>query len=279
MKIIFLCDFFLDDILGGGEICNECVIENFKKKDKEVVKLKTKNTDIKTIANYKDTFFIIGNFTFLSKETIDYITNNINYCIYEHDYKFAINRNPAKYVNFLLPKNEIIYYDFYKNAKKIICQTDFQKEIFEKNLNFSNIISLGTNFWLDSHYDIFEKLSNISKNNKTAIIDYAIEHKNTAGSIAFCKKNNLFFELIKDYNYENFLKKLGTYSNFVFLPQTPETFSRTVLEARMMNVNVYSNSLIGCTKEPWYKEYKGKDLISFTKEKNKQAYKFFEDLL
>jgi hypothetical protein len=279
MKIVFLCDFFLEDILGGGEICNECVIDNFKKKDKEVIKLKTKDTDLKTIANYKDNFFIIGNFTFLNKEIIDYITNNINYCIYEHDYKFASNRNPAKYVNFLLPKNEIIYYDFYKNAKKIICQTDFQKDIFEKNLNFSNIVSLGTNFWLDNHYQIFEELSSISKNNKTAIIDYAIQHKNTAGSIAFCKKNNLNFELIKDYNYENFLKKLGTYSNFVFLPQTPETFSRTVLEARMMNVDVYSNSLIGCTKEPWYKEYKGKDLISFTKEKNKQAYKFFEDLL
>ncbi len=278
MKIIFLADYFLEDILGGGEICNECVIKHLKN-DNEVLKIKTQNINLKLISDYRDYFFIIGNFVFLNKEVLNFIKENCNYVIYEHDYKFLKNRNPARYINFIAPQEEIIFYEFYKNAKKIICQTDFQKNIVEKNLKIDNVISLGTNFWLDSHYKLLEEYSNIDKNNKYAVVAYQIEHKNTIGAIEYCKKNNLEFNLIQDQNYESFLKKMGVNKGLVFLPKTPETFSRTVLEARMMNIEVRSNNLIGCTKESWFHDYKGIDLIKYTKNKNKQAYKIFEELL
>lgn len=278
-KVVFLCDLFLEDFLGGGEICNECVIQNFINKNYHVEKIYTNKTNSKILANYKDCFFVVGNFVFLENETIEYIKNNLNYVIYEHDYKFLKNRNPAKFINFEAPNEQIIFYDFYKNAKKIICQSKFQKSILEKNLKLDNIISLGTNFWLDSQYKIFEETADKEKIKKCAIADYNIPHKNTAGAIQFCLKNNLEYDLIKDSNYENFLKKLGSYGSFVFLPQTPETFSRTILEARMMNVETYTNGLIGCKKEDWFALYKGKDLIEFTKQKNQEAYKIFEELV
>jgi hypothetical protein len=278
-KIAFLCDFYLEDFLGGGEICNECVIQNFKNKKYTVEKLRTNQVNINTIANYKDYFFVVGNFLLLKQDTINFIKDNINYVIYEHDYKFLKNRNPAKFLNFEAPSHQILFYDFYKNAKKIICQTDFQKNIVEKNLKLDNVISLGTNFWLEKHYDVFEKMFNQEKKQKCAVIEYNVDHKNTKGAIEYCIKNNLEFDLISDKNYENFLKKLGSYKSFVFLPKTPETFSRTILEARMMNVEIYSNNLIGCTKEEWFKDYKGLELIRYTKEKNKQAFKIFEELV
>lgn len=278
MKIAFIADFFLEDILGGGEICNECVIKHLEKKH-QIVKLKSDKINLEIISNYKDYFFIVGNFVFLKNDVYNFILNNCKYIIYEHDYKFLKNRNPAKFVNFIAPNKEIIFYDFYKNAKKIICQTEFQKIILQKNLNLNNIVSLGTNFWLETHYNLLEEYSNICKNNKYAIVDYQIDHKNTIGAIEYSKKNNLDFELIKDKNYESFLKKLGVNKGFIFLPKTPETFSRTVLEARMMNLETKINNLIGCSKEEWFVHYKGLDLINFTKEKNKQAFKFIEELI
>ena len=64
--------------------------------------------------------------------------------------------------------------------------------------------------------------------------------------------------------YRDFLKKLSANEKFVFLPKTPETLSRVVIEARMMNVSVVTNNLVGASKEPWF-ELKGKNLIEHIK--------------
>lgn len=278
-KIVFLCDFFVEDILGGGEICNESLINYFKDDNYDVLKLKTSNVSLEKIMTLKDSFFIVGNFVNLQQSIIDYISENIRYIIYEHDYKFVKNRNPAKYLNFLVDKQDLINLNFYKNAKQIICQSKFQKDIFEKNLSLDNIFSSGNNFWFKEHYDLMEEKSKHIKKNKAAIIDYQIQHKNTLGAIEYCKKNNINYDLIKSNDYIKFLEMFGNYNSFVFLPQTPETFSRTCIEARMMNVSLHINGLIGCAKEDWFKGLKGVELINFLKQKNKETYLYFKNLI
>jgi hypothetical protein len=278
MKIVFIADAFIEDILGGGEICNECVINNYKNNNVEVIKLHSYKSNLETIKSLKNSFFIIGNFIGLKTDVLEYITNNLNYIIYEHDYKFLKSRNPAKYFNFIAPYEEIVYYNFYKNAKKVFCQSEFQKQIIYNNLKIENLFSLGTNFWLEQHYNLMEQISTITKKQKYAIIDYNIDHKNTFGSIQYCINNKLEYEIIKDSNYDSFIKKLGQYKGFIFLPKTPETFSRTCLEAKMMNLELKINNLIGASKETWFKEYKGIELIKHTKELNQRAYKLFMEL-
>ena len=81
----------------------------------------------------------------------------------------------------------------------------------------------------------------------------------------------MVYKLIKDNIYLSFLEKIGSYSSFMFLPKTPETFSRTCAEARMMNVQVIGNNNIGCLREDWFKEHKGKDLVNYLKNSNKTA--------
>lgn len=278
MKIVFLSDAFLKNINGGGEICDDCICNSLQEKH-DILKLETYKINLNNIDSLKSYFFIISNFTLLSEEVKSFIKNNLNYIIYDHDYKFVVDRNPAKYINFKVPDNLLINIDFYKNAKKIICQSTFQKNIFEVNLNLKNIISIGTNFWKEEDYDIIKNMSNIQKKDFYAVLESPIDHKNTIGSVEYCKNNNLQYELIPPMDYKNFLQCFGKYKGFIFLPKTPETFSRTVLEAKMMNMQVISNNLIGCKKEDWYKKYNGNDLIDFTKQKNQEAYKIFEELI
>lgn len=278
MKIVFVSDFFLNNILGGGEICDDCVIRHLEKNN-EVEKIQSSNLTLKKATELKDCLFIISNFVLVSSEVLEYITDNIKYIIYEHDYKFLNTRNPGKFINFEVPDNQIINRKFYLKSKNIICQSTFQKHIFEKNLKLKNIISIGTNFWLDDHYRILEEKSLLVKNDKYAILDSQNPNKNTAGAIEYCKKNNINYELIPSIKYEDFLSIFGNYKGFIFLPQSPETFSRTVIEARMMNMEVITNNLIGSKKEEWYKNYKGKELIDFIRNKNKEAYKIFESLI
>jgi hypothetical protein len=105
------------------------------------------------------------------------------------------------------------------------------------------------------------------------VMDSPIWHKNTGGSVETCKKLKKPYILISDSNYLSFLEKIGTYSSFIFLPKTPETFSRTCAEARMMNVQVIGNNNIGCLKEEWFKKYKGVELINYLKKYNIEAIK------
>ncbi len=73
-----------------------------------------------------------------------------------------------------------------------------------------------------------------------------------------------------------FLKNLSKNKNLIFFPRTPETFSRIVVEARMMNMGLVTNNLIGATKEPWFKK-KGLELIDVFIEKRKEIAEVIEN--
>jgi len=278
MKLVFIADYYVDDILGGGEICNDVVITKLSDTF-DILKIKSNKCSISFLEENKNNFFIIANFLNISQDCLRYITNNCKYIIYEHDYKFCIDRNPANYLNFQIPKNKLVFESFFKNAKKIICQSTFQKNIIEKNLSFNNTISIGTNFWHQSEYELMRDLSNLPKEDKISIINYNIDHKNTNGAVKYCKDNNKNYVLIYDNDRKLFLEKLSSNRYFIFLPKTPETFSRTVLESRMMNVEVITNQLIGCKHEEWYNLYKGSDLIDFTIVRNTEAISTFKDII
>ena len=87
-----------------------------------------------------------------------------------------------------------------------------------------------------------------------------IKHKNTIDAIRYCEANKYAYDLIPQLAYGEFLQNMSNNQRFVFFPKTPETLSRIVVEARMMNISVVTNSLVGATKEPWYK-FKGEELI------------------
>ena len=278
MTVVFISDFFAEDILGGGEICTERVINHLKTVTK-VEKIRSKDCSINFLSDNASSKFIIGNFVMLSEQVKSFITSNLDYSIYEHDYKFVKNRNPAAYKNFSVPIDQLVNISFYKGAKYIICQSKFQKNIIDSNLFLKNTISLGTNFWTDKQYDILEANSSSMKNGFCAIIDYRIDHKNTAGAVEFCNSRNMSSEKISGKDYEMFLDMFGKFTSFAFFPKTPETFSRTCVEARMMNMKLYTNELVGCVHEDWFSNLVGTDLIDFMKRSNESALKFFEGIV
>ena len=59
------------------------------------------------------------------------------------------------------------------------------------------------------------------------------------------------------------------YEGFIFLPKTPETLSRIVVEARMMGLGIIANHNVGATKEEWF-SLKGSKLIKVMREKRQE---------
>ena len=266
-KIIFIADYFTHQILGGGELNNEELIELLKIHN-SVNTINSNNVTVDYLQNNRENKFIIANFAILGHLEKDYITEHLNYIIYEHDHKYLVTRNPADYPNFKAPKEQIINYNFYKNAKAVLCQSSFHKDIVYKNLKLDNIVSVGGNLWSEKTLQMLEECSLKKKQDVCSIMDSPISHKNTAKTIAYCKYKEMPYELIKSADYHTFLDKLSNNDKLAFFPETPETLSRIVVECRMMGMNTITNKTIGAIGEGWF-DLKGLHLIGAMREKRK----------
>ena len=263
MKIVFISDFFVEHILGGGELNDHELLTILQSKGHEVLKIQSHlvNENYIKTKNKEGYCFIVSNFINMSPACLNYL-RECKYIIYEHDHKYLKTRNPAMYEDFLAPETEIINYEFYKSAKSVFCQSNFHKSIIEKNLKLENIENLSGNLWSVDSLEVMRILSKKEKKDICAVLDSRIEHKNTYLTSKYCDSKNINYELISSSNYYEFLSMLGTCDKFIFLPKTPETLSRIIVEARMMGLTVISSKNIGATREPWYK-LKGEELINY----------------
>ena len=266
-KIIFVADFFANEVPGGGELNNQELIEILRGRDTHVLEVKSNRLTPEFISECsKKVKFIVANFAMLPEESKTMLENDREYIIYEHDHKYVRSRNPANYDNFIAPKSEIINFSFYKNAKAVLCQSKFHADIVESNLKLDNIVSLGGNLWSEDSLEIMLSMSKVDKKPTCAIMSSTNWHKNTADAIKLCKTKQWDYDIIPPCSYMEFLLRLGESEKFVFLPKTPETLSRITVEARMMGLSVVTNSLVGATKEDWF-SLKGEELIEFIKNK------------
>jgi len=270
MKIIYVSDFLAEDVIGGAELNDHELLSLLKNGEHEVSTIRAREVSSDLIEQNKENKFIISNFTHLS-EQLKKELQDCRYVIYEHDHKYLPSRDPSKYKDFLAPKEEIINYEFYKKANAVFCQSKFHASIAEKNLKLDNIISLGGSLWSEESLTLLETLLRREKKDKCSIMDSLIPSKNTATAIKFCKAKGLEYDLVNSPFYKEFLSKLGANDTLVFFPSTPETLSRVVVEARMMDMKVVTNGLVGASHEDWF-EMKGPALIDFMREKKKEIF-------
>jgi len=278
-EIIFIADFFADEVQGGGELNNQEVVKIFRQRGVKVVEVKSNLASPTFLRECsKSAKFIIANFAMLSEESKRILENEKSYIIYEHDHKYVKTRNPAEYKNFIAPKEQIINFDFYKNAKAVLCQSQFHMDIVKSNLHLDNIKNLSGNLWSLESLRLMVIVSQRTKEPTCAIMGSSNWHKNTSDAVKLCEIKSWNYDLIPNCEYEDFLARLGKSEKFIFLPKTPETLSRIVVEARMMGLSVITNNLVGATKEDWFK-LKGTELIELMIEKREQIPNLIEEVL
>ena len=274
MTLVLIADFFVDQVLGGGELNNEELVRILEEKGQNIRKINSHLVTPSFIEGHNN--FIVSNFSNLSNPSKNKLLSK-RYVIYEHDHQYINGRNPGIYKDYLAPKNDLVNLDFYSSAIAVLCQSSFHMSIIQRNTKLDNIVNLSGNLWDMKSLEFMRELSNKPKNNKYSIMNSAIAHKNTSDAIKYCTFKKYQYELISDPDYYKFLEKLSSNSKFIFLPKTPETLSRVVVEARMMNTKVTTNNRIGATKESWY-SLKGSNLIDIMIEKRKEIPETVLDL-
>ncbi len=268
-KFVYISDSFLSDILGGGELNDHELCEILVSKGISLEKIRSHEVGVSYIKSNHDKCYVISNFINLSRNVINLLINECKYVIYEHDHKYLKSRNPATYDNYIAPKGEVINYDFYKNAQAVFCQSSFHESIIKKNLDIDNIVNVSGNLWSLSSLRTIEILGKKPKRKEYSIMNSPIPHKNTREACFYCEKKGFKYNLISSKNYEEFLSLLSNNEKFLFLPKTPETLSRVIVEARMMGVKTVTNKNVGASYESWIK-LKGDELICKMKNKREE---------
>tara|TARA_R110002020_G_scaffold262166_6_gene476637 strand:- start:6942 stop:7781 length:840 start_codon:yes stop_codon:yes gene_type:complete len=269
-NIVYVSDALLADLVGGGELNDHELCSELGKAGLDITKIRSFQVDLKDID--VNAFYIISNFIGLKKDVINEIKNKCNYLIYEHDHKYLSNRNPAEFKNYKAPDSMVVNKQFYKNAKAVFCQSSFHESIIKKNLELENLYNVSGNLWSLNSLQIMRILSKKQKNSCYSILNSGISHKNSKETVFYCEKKGYKYNLISSKNYQEFLSQLSNNDKFMFLPKTPETLSRVVVEARMMNIKVLTNKRVGASYEPWF-NLQGEELINLMTEKRKKIIK------
>ena len=207
----------------------------------------------------------------------------LDYIILEHDYKICKSRHPWRYDDNIVPKEERVNYELYKNAKAVFVQTTDHLNIYKANEVEGNFVSLESTLWSDEDLDLLTELE-VGTQTSIRKWEYAVLEsdnwiKNTEGSKAFCEANQLDYVLLSGTeNRKEFLQKLSDYTTLVFFPIARESCCRFVVEARCLNMNVITSKNYGAVLEEWF-TLSGKPLIDLLRKNTERNLKTIETFL
>ena len=167
-KIVFISDFFADEIRGGAELCNDALIGLLR--DRYTVEtIKSAFVTPELLLKNLDSFFIIANFFMLPEPFKDVFAAKAKYVILEHDHKYVSSNNPSLYKDFLAPETQIINKHFYAAAQAVMCQSKKHASVVQKNLMLDNIVSLSGNIWTEEQLSVLENNLDTPKDIKFAL--------------------------------------------------------------------------------------------------------------
>ena len=257
MRKILISDFTTKEVPhGGSEWVNQVLIDKFNLEFKYSSRVNGFN---------KNNLYIISNVSLMKPFFVKQI-HKLNYIIIENDYKICQSRHPWIYPDSIIPTNERTNYDIYKNAKAVFVQTNDHLNVYKSNGVEGNFINLRSSIWSETDLNMLTELLtlNKTKNKKQAIYSTNNFIKNTNGNIKYCVENNLDYELIPNMdNRRDFLQKLSECQGLVFYPIARETFCRLVVEAKCLGLDVTTSKNYGASKEEWFDELSGNDMIEF----------------
>jgi hypothetical protein len=276
-KVVFVADYFFDEIIGGAEKYNNVLI-SYLENHFAVEKIKSANLSLERLRNNSNSFFIIANFFQLKEDVKEYISQNIKYVIIEHDHKYLINNNPVHYDNYLGNEENLQNINFYKKSLAVFCQSTLHTEILYKNTLLKNLVNLKGNIWTDEELNYLKSHIGVEKRDEYAILQTNNKNKGMSSSIHYCNENNIEYTLIPNCNYEDFIEKLSKVKALVFLPTWVESFNRVSVEARILGCRIITNNRIGCASDNFL-DTSGHDLLLKVEKQTKKILKTFHELI
>jgi glycosyltransferase involved in cell wall biosynthesis len=260
-QVIFVADYFIEDINGGAELTTEALI---KKSPLPVQKIKTDQLTLKLLEEGQDCFWVFCNYAGMTPDLIPTIVTNLRYSIVEYDYKFCTFRSLERHKEET--GSECNCHDegigklvsaFMYGAKSLWFMSEKQLEIYETRFPFLREVSstvLSSTF-SDEAFAAITALRDKTKDQKSnqwLVLGSTSWIKGTQEAIDWCNQNNKDFEIIQNLNHAQCLEKLSTAEGLVFLPRGGDTCPRIVIEAKLLGCELHLNEHVQHKDEEWF---------------------------
>tara|TARA_R100000008_G_scaffold4749_1_gene2988 strand:- start:25364 stop:27259 length:1896 start_codon:yes stop_codon:yes gene_type:complete len=260
-EIIFVSDMFVDDYVGGAELTTEALIEKCPVKYQKV---HSKRVSVELLEQGHGKHWIFGNFSGMNPELIPTIVANISYSVLEYDYKYCKYRSAEKHLfaegsecDCDQSQHGKMISAFYYGAKTLYWMGEKQQSVYFEKFPFlqdknNTVLSSVFN---DEFFVTVKKLRVDSKSKKRKgwiVLGSNSWIKGAEQAEAWCKQNNLEYEVVWGLPYADLLEKLSTAEGFVYLPMGNDTCPRMVIEAKLLGCKLELNEYVQHKDEEWF---------------------------
>lgn len=270
--IIFVSDYFVENLRGGAELTSEALIQDCPL---AITKIHSKNVTKALIDSNKESFWIFGNFSEVKENLLIHISQNLKYAVIEYDYKFCKWRSIQKH-EFLeeacdckkSARGKLVSILYYQ-AQSLWFMSAGQRNIFLEHYPFlkKNSYVLSSVF-TDETLTYIQQLNQQvkKKNNKWIILHSQSWIKGLADCVRYARKNNLEYELVSNLTHKDMLKKMAESHGLIFLPKGQDTCPRFVIEAKLLGCELVLNDYVQHKDEEWFV---GDDLIPYLQDRTR----------
>ena len=256
--IIFVADLYKKDYGGGAELTTDAIVQDCPYEYKT---LYSSELTKEIINQYKNSFWIFGNFGNIKEHLLLYAAKNLDYSILEYDYKYCKYRSPQKHIFFAQScdcheqrKGKLISI-FFAKAKSLWFMSKKQKKYYEETFSF---LEQQRSFVLSSVFDIdtlnFIKKLKTNKNDKWLIVNSSSWIKGTQDALDYANQHNLKYFLADNLPYKNMLEAIASCKGLIFLPPGRDTCPRLVIEAKLLDCELIINENVQHATEKWFSD-------------------------
>ena len=240
-QVIFVADYFVEDVSGGAELTTEALI---RKAPVQIQKIKSGQLSLKLLEEGQDCYWVFCNYAGMDPSLIPTIVTNLRYSVVEYDYKFcsfrSIERHKEETGSDCNCHNDQIgklVSAFMYGAKSIWYMSEKQQDLYEDRFPFLREVSstvLSSTF-SDEAFAAITSLRNTHAENKSdlwLVLGSTSWIKGTQDAIDWCVENEKEFEVLQNLTHAECLTKLAESKGLVFLPKGGDTCPRIVIEAK-----------------------------------------------
>ena len=271
VKVIFVQDFFLSDLIGGAELSMDALHQSSKVK---FAVIRSDQLTKKTIEESSGKHWVFGNFAKLDPYLIQYLSLSkvVSYSVYEHDYKFCRWRSVERHLS---EGGEVCHCEndswgkliesFYLNAKQLwFCSHKHMQRYFDRfpSLKNAKCSVLSAVFGEEFFQKIVPIIQSLPQRKKSGWITLDSDSwiKGTADAKNWLESNNKQYSLIKGLSPTQVLELMANSEGFVCLPRGADVSNRMVTEAKLLGCSIVTNDNVQHVGEEWL----GHSDINFT---------------
>jgi len=257
--IFFVSDMFADQYKGGAELTTEAIIDGGLFPCNKIL---SQQLTVSIMEEYKDSFWIFGNFASTSEQCLLYAAKNLNYSVLEYDYKYCHFRSPGKHILASgdcdcheSRKGKIVSL-FLHNAKKTWWMSQNQMKRYQEIFPFlsNNNNEVLSSVFSEETLNFIESLDTTTKEDKWLILKSPSWIKGVEEAVGYAEKNNLNYELIWGIEHKDLLRKLAKSKGIIFFPRAGDTCPRMTIEAKLLDCELILNDNVQHKDEEWFSD-------------------------